>query len=260
MIRIALLAGATALCVAPMAQADHTRYGNSYGNYHQSAPVSVNRGCERQKNDNRLAGSLIGAVAGGALGVAIADDDDHYRGRRGYRGYRGYRGHRGYRHHNNGGDELAGALIGGVLGAVVGGEIAASSTDCKTTRVYEYSGDPYAPTRSPVGPQWEPQHQPSTTRVYSTTPQPTRTVTTRTVSGHTHGNDDLYGGPVRTTTYPSQPTTTTTYPSQPTQVYNAECRTVQRETRLPDSSLVREPVQVCRDQDGRWNMTNGAGY
>ena len=33
-------------------------------------------------------------------------------------------------------------------------------------------------------------------------------------------------------------------------------RTVQRETRMPDGSLVREPVDVCQGADGRWEMTD----
>lgn len=261
MIRTALLASATALCIAPMAQADHNRYGNSYGTHH-SSHTSVNRGCERQKNDDRLAGAVIGGLAGAVIGVAIADgNDDNYHRHRGYRGYRGYRGHRGYRgyrghrHRGHGGDtdEILGGVVGGVIGAAIGSEVAAGSTKCRTTQTYEYSSDPYAPTRSPTGPQWEPPQQ-APTRVYSTTTQPTRTVTTRTVSTQPHdhhGHDDLYGGPTetRTTTGPRR-----VYSQTP------ECTTVQRETRLPDGGVVREPVEVCKGSDGRWNMQNGVGY
>jgi hypothetical protein len=138
-----------------------------------------------------------------------------------------------------------------VIGAAIGSEVAAGSTNCRTTRTYEYSSDPYAPTRSPTGPQWEtPQQAP--TRVYSTTTQPTRTVTTRTVSTQPQDQDDLYGGPTDTAT-------TTTGPRR---VYTQtpECTTVQRETRLPDGGVVREPVEVCKGSDGRWNMPAGAGY
>lgn len=266
MIRISLsmglFIGASALLIAPLASANPYSYNSHNGGYHsQNAPISVN--CERQKDGDRLMGSLIGAVAGGALGVAIADNNDNnYRGH-GYRGYRGYRGHRSYRGHRGGnGNEVAGAVIGGVLGAVVGGEIAANTgRDCQTQRTsfqgnttYRTYGamDVAPPTRSATGPAWE---EP-VTRVYSTTTMQPVT-STRTVTygddgyGDDYSNDNLYGGPT---------TTTRTYPAQPVQTQRA-CRTVQRETRLPDNTVMREPVQVCQASDGNWTFTqNGAAY
>lgn len=250
MIRTSLFIGASALLIAPLASANPYSYNSHNDGYHgQNAPISVN--CERQKDGDRLMGSLIGAVAGGALGVAIADNnDDHYRGRRGYRGYRGYRSHRGYRHNRGGdGNEIAGAVIGGVLGAVVGGEIAANTgRDCQTTQVRTQrtygAMDVPAPTRSATGPAWE-QPAPRAYRTSQTAP----VTTTRTVTRTVQNNDDLYGGPVTTTrTYPSQPV------QQPIQQSSPVCRVVQRETRMPDNTVVREPVEACQGSDGRWTF------
>ena len=248
MIRTLLALSTAALVLTPLAQAD--RYGSyhDYG-YQHSGRTSSNGACERQREDDRMAGRVVGALAGGLLGAAIANnDDDHYR----HRNYRGYRGNHGYRRHHrrdDDGDQIAGAVIGGVLGAVVGGEIAAGSADCNTSQRYS-SHDPYAPTRSPTGPAWEnPERQQSRT-VVTRTSEPVRTVTTRRVVTESYPEDDLYGGP----------DLTRTVPSEPTRVYQRSCTTVQRETRLPDGGLVREPVEVCQDGSGSWQLEDGANY
>ncbi len=228
MIRLTLLAGAAALCLSPLAFAQ-----------------SYNSNCERIKDDQALVGGLIGAVAGGVLGAAIADDGDDYR----HRGYRGHHGHRGYRHHgyrhNNDGDEVAGALIGGVLGAVVGAGIASSGTDCTpayssySPRVETYGyGDVPSPTRLPYGPAWnsQPNGAPSA-------PQPVN---------YGYGQQPLYGGESDVPAAPPPPPTQTPGPAQP--VYAPECQSVQRETRLPDGGVIREPVEVCRQADGSWEF------
>jgi len=70
------------------------------------------------------------------------------------------------------------------------------------------------------------QTQPVTrtvTRTVQTTPGPAR-------------DNDLYGGPADQGRY------------------ERECETVRRETRLPDGSIVREPVEVCKTDDGRWTL------
>ena len=222
-----LLMSGLALCLTPVATAQYG-YGHNDGYYQQH----VSTPCKREKNENRLAGAVVGAVAGGLLGSAIgenADDDDDYyyshRRFRGYRGYRGYRGHRRYhRHHDSDDNQIAGAVIGAVLGGVVGSELAASTTDCHDSSVSGYRyGDVPPPTRRPH----------TVTRDYGYThpaPRPVST-TTRTVRVE---EEPLYGGPT----------------------YTSDCQTVQRETRLPDGSMVREPVSVCRDRDGRWELTD----
>ena len=72
--------------------------------------------------------------------------------------------------------------------------------------------------------------------------------TTRTVRTVRVQEDPLYGGPVQSPR--------TVY-SDPAPVYQPACQTVQRETRLPDGSVIREPVSVCQGSDGRWEFTDG---
>lgn len=247
MMRSSLLAAAAAFCFAPMAQADHNDY-RSLGTYHAGQPTVASSACERQKDSDRLAGGLVGAVAGGLIGAAIGgelepDNGYHrYRGHRGYRGYHGYRGYRGYgrRHrgyyHDRGDDgaEIAGALVGGLIGAAIGSEVASSDTNCARTYNYEPqrhqpvrsygSSNVYAPTRSPTGPAWDPpQGQPisAETPAYPSVP-----------AYPTDQEFGLSGGPADT----------------------QECTTVRRETRLPDGTVIREPVEVCQTEDGRWQM------
>lgn len=242
MIKFSLALGTVALAIAPVAAADHSRY-YGHSSSHQAQRV-VKSGCAKQKDQDKVLGGIIGAVAGGVIGAAIADNnsDDRYRrrGHRAYRDYRGYRGHRGY-HHNSGNNEVAGAVIGGVLGAVVGSSVAGSGRDCAFET--EYADPAYAPTRSPYGPQWENSSR-TRAQVYQ---QPQR-VTTRTT---------------RTVTTPRTQRVQVEYPRQPVQT-TGECRTVQRETRLPDGGMVREPVRVCQDGSGRWvfdnELSGGARY
>ena len=263
MIRATLLTAAAAFCLVPAAQADHNHY-NGYGSYHGPQPTVASTACERQKDSDKLAGGVVGAIAGGLIGVAIGGELEPDNGYHRYRGYRGYRGHRGYGrrgygrrgyYHDRGDDgaEIAGGLIGALAGAAIGSELAGSSTDC--ARTYSsgtyHSGtydsgyatshrnygsgmsDVHAPTRSPTGPAWEnPQQQQSTAPAY---PQP--------VSAPPQypeypdypepADDNLYGAPETTT---------------------RECTTVRRETRLPDGTVIREPVEVCQTEDGRWQM------
>ena len=261
MIRIALLASAAAFCLAPMAQADHEyRSGNSgYDTGYQNQRSQVKSGCEREKDNNRLIGGLLGAVAGGTLGVALTNDnDDDYRGYNNY-GRRGYGRHRGYGHHGysrrrgNDDDEIAAALIGGLLGAVIGSEIAASGTDCRTTsNRYNYTDVP-PPTRQPF----------AQNRAY-TASQPAYPYTPVQPAQYPAQEQPLYGGTADTQSQqPIRITRTTTQ----AQVYAPQCQTVQRETRLPDGTMVREPVSVCQTTDGNWQIqaspagqTDPAGY
>ena len=255
MIRTSLFLAASAFCLAPAAQADHDHYGG----YHAPQPTIASAACERQKDSDRLAGGLVGAVAGGLIGAAIGgelepDNGYHrYRGHRGYRGYRGYRGHRGYRrgyYHDRGDDgaEIAGALVGGLLGAAIGSEVAGDSTNCARTYSYEPSGQyrnaggwgsQYAPTRSPTGPAWENPEVQQSQRLPASQPV--------------------------AAAYPSEPAypSTPAYPTDddyglagaPEAANGAgDCTTVRRETRLPDGTVIREPVEVCKTEDGRWQM------
>lgn len=252
MIRASLLTAAAALCLVPAAQAQYDRYGSYGGGYHAPQPTVSTAPCLRQKKDDKMAGAVVGAIAGGLIGVAIGGELEpgngyhRSRGHRGHRGY-GYRGHRRGYYHSPGDDgaEIAGGLIGALAGAAIGSELASGSTDCARTystgtyyhgsRNYgTYSGDVYAPTRSPTGPAWEnPQRQQSSGAPY---PQPASAPAYpdyRDYPGYPDQPDDLYGAPDAGS-------------------YQSECTTVQRETRLPDGTVIREPVEVCQNEDGRW--------
>lgn len=247
MIRTSLFASAAALCLAPSAHADHEHYGNSYGQYHGGQPTIASAACERQRDNDRLAGGVVGAVAGGLIGAAIGGELEPDNGYHRYRGYRGYRGHRRGYYHDRGDDgaEIAGALIGGVLGAVVGSELAGDSTDC--ARTYSYSGTPnyghsqyragdlnnvYAPTRSPTGPAWEAPH------VQQSKAQPVNASAPAYPSVPAYPIEEDYG-----------------LAGAPDEaIVERECTTVRRETRLPDGTIIREPVEVCQTEDGRWQM------
>lgn len=248
MIRASLFTAAAALCLVPAAQAQYDRYGSYGGGYHAPQPTVSTVPCLRQKKDDKMAGAVVGAIAGGLLGAAIGGELEPDNG---YHRYRGYRGHRGYgyghrRHHRRGyyhspgddGAEIAGGLIGALAGAAIGSELASGSTDC--ARTYSHgtyhgsrnygAGDVYAPTRSPTGPAWEnPQRQQSSGAPY---PQP---ASAPAYPDYREQPDDLYGAP------------------EP-EPYQNECTSVNRETRLPDGSVIREPVEVCRTDDGRWQV------
>jgi uncharacterized protein YcfJ len=208
-----------------------------------------NTACERQNSDDQMAGALVGAIAGGLLGGAIGnniedDGDDYYRHGRGYRGHDRYGYGRGryndYRHRDNDdgdndGEVIVGALLGAVVGGIAGSAIAGgSSPECQV------AGGAYA-------------------------------------DGYPNGaiprsTDGLYGGPEimgERDTYPqtspraypvSQPQggSYPSYPSRP--VYDApECRTLNRETRMPDGNVIREPVTACRDtRSGAWRIDGEA--
>ena len=87
MIRASLITAATALCFAPTAFADHNYHGG-YGGYHGPQPTVASVACEKQKDNDRLAGGLVGAVAGGLIGVAIGGELEPDNGFHRYRGYR----------------------------------------------------------------------------------------------------------------------------------------------------------------------------
>lgn len=263
MIRTSLFLAATAFCIVPSAQADHGRHGGYYGPQQTVASSA----CERQNDNDRLAGGLVGAVAGGLIGAAIGGELEPDNGFNRYRSHRGYRGNRGYRgrrargfYHDRGDDgaEIAGALVGGLIGAAIGSEAAGGSTNCAKTYSYgnesysnqnyggqnyggqayssESYGDPYAPTRSPTGPAWEnPEYQQSQRLPAA---QPVGAAAPAYPSVPAYPTDQDYGLAGAPEAGPRE----------------RECTTVRRETRLPDGTVIREPVEVCQTDDGRWRM------
>ena len=224
-----ILGSALALALAAQSAA-----AQGYG-YSQGARNTV---CERQKDGDKMAGAVVGALigglAGGAIGNEIRDNnnDDDYRGYRGYRGYDryGYSGRgRGRDSGDGDGTVAVGAILGAVAGGIAGSKIAeSSSTDCQVAGGYGYDS----------------QSQ-------GTIPRST---------------DGLYGGPeaIGSGRYPQgqypesrypesgRAYPVSSYPAYPE--YEQECRTVYRETRLPDGRIDRDPVTACRDDRGGWRV------
>ena len=226
-----------ALAVASLGIPATASAQSGYG-YTYNPPVQ-NVQCERERKDDQLAGVLVGAIAGGLIGGAIGnniDDGDayHYRDYRGYRGYRGHRRHGGYHPGNGNSDEVAaGAILGAIVGGFAGGALAEdTSRPCQVAT-------PYGPASNgayPVG------SIPRTT-------------------------DGLYGGP-EIMNYPNVPPPSRTYPAStvpgptlpPQPGTDIECRTIERETRLPDGQVIRDPITACRDPyDGTWEINDGFG-
>ena len=59
-------------------------------------------------------------------------------------------------------------------------------------------------------------------------------------------------------TYPASTVPGPTLPPQPGT--DIECRTIERETRLPDGQVIRDPITACRDPyDGTWEINDGFG-
>ncbi|KCZ57020.1 hypothetical protein HY29_07700 [Hyphomonas beringensis] len=214
----------------------------AYG-YGYNAPAR-NTACEQQRKDDKVAGTVIGAIGGaligGAIGNNVEDGDKHWH--RGRRGYRGHRRHRGYYHGNGNSDEVAtGAILGAVIGGIAGNSMAGStSKPCAVATPYNYQTGRYPQGAIP-----------------------------RTTDG-------LYGGPQSAGSYPAYPNTPPpsrtypastrpgpAYPSYPQPQTDArECQTITRETRLPDGRIIRDPVTTCRDPyDGTWVIEDGStGY
>ncbi len=200
---------------------DRNAYGYNDARY-EAPRTYTNTRCKQARDDNQLAGALVGGLIGAVAGGLIVDNNSsghgsrHYRGGRGYgHGYNGYgysgyrgRGHHGSGHHDNDGEVIAGALLGAVVGGLAGSELAKSSVNCDTE--WRYSDVP-PPTRSAAGPGWNsaPAHRVSA-------PQP-----------------DIYEEPLRGA------------PDDRAAI--RDCQEVMRETRMPDGRIVREPVLACRN-------------
>ena len=233
--RKCLIIAALGLGLAGAASAQsygYSDYGYNQNDYRSYTPRAVDN-CAKQKRDGQTSGAvvggLIGALAGGAIGNNI-DDDDHHRYRRGYRGYRGYGyGHRRHHKNDNSGNVAAGAIIGGLLGAVAGSEVGKNNVNCRTyhdsVATRGYRGDPSVapPTRQPW-PSQPAQHYPvsqprTDTRPVRTYPAPTPQPRTQT-EWPEYGDGDLYGG-------------------------REPCETLTRVTSLPDGREIREQVQNC---------------
>lgn len=210
-----------------------------YGGYPYNDPGIRNVQCERQRSDDSATGTIVGVLAGaligGAIGNEIADDDDHgrYRGYgRGHgRGYgRGYDRHRG--NDSNDGEVIGGALIGALVGGAAGNSIGKSSgPDCQVAYApYSYSSGTGSIPRTTQG-------------LYG--------------GAEVMGSSGGYGA-----AYPSSYPAAPAYPDYRDEPRYSEpardCRVIQRETRLPDGDIQRDPVTACYDDRTReWRVQDG---
>lgn len=236
MLKFSIAAGSLGLMALALPMQAQAQYGYPY-----SDPGVRNVQCERQKSDNSAAGTIVGVLAGaligGAIGNEISDDNDGHRYRGGGYGYgRGYGGGRGYHgghrgNDDNDGEVIAGALIGAFVGGAAGNSLASgSSGDCAVA---------YAPN-------------------YSSSPSGSIPRTTQGLYG---GPETMGQGSSYPAAYPSEPS----YPSYPDyrdepryQEPARDCRVIQRETRLPDGQVQRDPVTACWNETTRdWRVQDG---
>lgn len=261
MFRMAILGSAAALAMSLPAAAQQYGYDDygydSYGAQNQG--YYNNSNCESERRSNQTAGGLVGAIAGGLLGAAIADDGDKHRSRRGHHRYsrgwdRGY-GHnyrRGHRGGKDNGDQLAGAVIGAVVGGVAGSALAGSSSNCNTQRYSSGPNPRYGstnvapPTRQAYGNGWN--NNARAVPVQNTYNQ----------GGYDQGGYDLrpgeqlYGG----SSYDNNPAWSDPSYGATTTGYNAgysaprdtgECRTVYRG---------EQPATACNVGGDRWEFVD----
>ncbi|MEX1251076.1 MAG: glycine zipper domain-containing protein [Hyphomonas sp.] len=234
MLKLTIAAGSLGLMALAVPMQAHAQYGSQSG-YPYTDPGVRNVQCERQKSDDSAAGTVVGALTGALIGGAIGNNIENDRtytkyNRRGYP-VRSYREGR-----SESGNVALGAVLGALVGGVAGNSIGKSSgPDCQVA---------YAPY------------------TYSSSGQGSIPRTT----------DGLYGGPevmgqdgyqsgYRATypsSYPSQPPYPD-YRSQPAyQEAVRDCRVIQRETRLPDGDVQRDPVTACYDERTReWRVQDG---
>lgn len=148
-----------------------------YGSYHDEH-VANQQQCQRARNNNTVAGAIIGGIAGAVLGSNAAA-----------------RGHRG-----------DGTALGAVVGATAGGAIGRSSTRCND-QVPQGSYDPYYGRND----------------------------------GYNRDDSGLEGGPYRESGY-----------GRDYGYGDGECRMGQVITRDPYGREYRENVMMCRGRDGAW--------
>ena len=241
--RTAILGSAAALAIALPAGAQNYGYSDydsySYGQsgYNQSANSNAAYlNCERERRQRQQTAGVVGAIAGSLLGATIADDDDDNRYRNRHRGYNRYDrrdrygrydryDRRGYgRHHrdNDGGDQIAGAVIGAIVGGVAGSALGGSGSDDCARRVqaqptYQYGNRANPPSRVTYDNRYDPN-------------APNRGSYSNDTYNRTYSQDELYGGErtYRTSTTYSNGATTTGYNTgYQTQGYDSgECRIV----------------------------------
>lgn len=239
MLKLSIAAGSLGLMALTLPMQAQAQYGAPYGGYPYNDPGVRNVQCERQRSDDSAAGTVVGALAGALIGGAIGNNIENDRT---YTRYN--RRGRPVGSYTEGRSESGNVAVGAVLGALVGG--VAGNSMAKDT-----------------GPDCQVAYAP---RSYSSVPQ----------GSIPRSTDGLYGGPevmgqggyqdgyrndypaAYPSSYPSQPSYPD-YRDEPRYDPPArDCRVIQRETRLPDGDVQRDPVTACYDARTReWRVQDG---
>lgn len=227
MLKLSIAATSLGLIALTLPLQAQAQYGYPYND-----PGVRNVQCERERSDDSTAGTVVGALAGALIGGAVGNNIENDRtytkyNRRG-RPVGTYREGR-----SESGNVAVGAVLGALVGGVAGKSIAKDSgADCQVAYA------PYSYSSSPSG----------------SIPRST---------------DGLYGGPevmgrggYRPEAYPSSYPSQQSYPDyrdEPRyEPVGRDCRVIQRETRLPDGDVRRDPVTACYDERSReWRVEDG---
>jgi hypothetical protein len=183
------------------------------------------RNCANTKNSSQLGGAVVGSIIGGVLGNNIASN-----------------GHR-----------ADGTTVGAVLGGLVGAGVGGSSVRCDPVPLPPPPGT-YAPGYSnQYGSGYGYQQQP-----YGYSPAPAGAYPVDPgYSGYGHGNDGYYDRDVDP--YGNSRLYGDGYGSysRNDDYAGRDCSTATQITRLPDGTVIRRPVEACRDAYyGDWQVRN----
>lgn len=232
-LKFSIAAGSLGLMAVAFPMQAQALYDASFGD-----PGERNLQCERQRADNSATGTVVGAIAGALIGGAIGNNIEADRT---YTRYdrRGRPVGRYTQGRSESGNVAAGAVLGALLGAAAGNSIAKDSgPGCAVA---------YAPGR------------------YSY-PPPGGQIP-RTTKG-LYGGPEVMGASHDPADYPSSYGRGPDDPSYPGDHDEArgpgparDCRVIQRETRLPDGGVLRDPVTACWDeQAGQWHVQDVHSY
>lgn len=226
MLKLSIAAGSLGLMALALPMQAHAQYGYPY-----SDPGVRNVQCERERSDDSAAGTIVGALAGALIGGAIGNNIENDRE---YTRYN--RRGRPVGYYTEGRSESGNVAVGAVLGALVGG--AAGNSIAKDT-----------------GPDCQVAYAP-----YSYSSAPSGSIP-RTTQG-LYGGPEVMGQGGYQTGYPASYPSAPPYPDYRDEPrYEAparDCRVIQRETRLPDGDVQRDPVTACYDERTReWRIQDG---
>lgn len=181
------------------------------------------RNCANTKNSSQLGGAVVGSIIGGVLGNNIATN-----------------GHR-----------ADGTTVGAVLGGLVGAGVGGSSVRCDAlpppagTYAPGYGnqyGNGYGYQQQPYG------YSPAPAGAYPVDPG---------YSGYGRDDDRYYDREVDP--YGNSPLYRDDYGSysRKDDYAGRDCTTATQITRLPDGTVIRRPVEACRDAHyGDWQVRN----